>query len=470
MLHQIARLDQTASLNPKRTANRPGQAGRLRSTITALLPIALLLLCARIPARAAGSLPQQKPAGLSGSWELTWIRFGQTNVDRLELEQSGDKISGKGFGLIAEGSFKDSKLELNVLGDDKKVVASFTGTLRGDELSGVIKMDTDEFPWTARRAAARPADAPKVHNFEPKEFHRHFSATIAPALKIFPGDTVDTETVDAGGVDKAGAHRSMGGNPLTGPFYVEGAVRGDTLVVHFNRIRLNRDWAESGSGISPNAVNPGYNVDRRPVKDFDSKWTLDKEHGVARLAKPTDKLKDFTVPLQPMLGCVGVAPGGNQAILSGELGNYGGNMDYNQIREGTTLYFPVNQAGALLYVGDGHAAQGDGELTGDALETSMEVEFAVDLIRGKAMGGPRAENDEYLMAIGIANSLPEALQRATTMLARWLETDYKLNPSEVAMVLGFAIHYDIAEVVDPHVNVVAKIKKSSLVGLKKSDQ
>jgi len=130
----------------------------------------------------------------------------------------------------------------------------------------------------------------------------------------------------------------------------------------------------------------------------------------------------------------------------------------------------VNQVGALLYVGDGHAAQGDGELTGDALETSMEVEFTVDLIQSKAMGGPRAENDEYLMAIGIANSLPEALQRATTMLARWLENDYKLNPSEVAVVLGFAIHYDIAEVVDPHVNVVAKIKKSSLAGLRKVDQ
>src|SRR5262249_15127335 len=158
-----------------------------------------------------------------------------------------------------------------------------------------------------------------LHNFEAKEFHRHFSATTAPALRIFPGDTVHTETVDAGGVDKNGMRRSVGGNPLTGPFYIEGAARGDTLVVHFNRISLNRDYAESGSAIASSALNPGYIIDNRPVKGFDSKWTLDREHGVARLAKPTDKLKDFTVPLQPMLGCVGVAPGGDQTILAGDL-------------------------------------------------------------------------------------------------------------------------------------------------------
>ena len=94
----------------------------------------------------------------------------------------------------------------------------------------------------------------------------------------------------------------------------------------------------------------------------------------------------------------------------------------------------------------------------------MEVEFTVDLIQGKSVG-PRAENDEYIMALGVANSMPEAVQRATTQLATWLEDDFKLNPSEVAMVLGFAIRYDVAELVDPHVHVVAKIKKSSLAGL-----
>ena len=185
------------------------------------------------------------------------------------------------------------------------------------------------------------------------------------------------------------------------------------------------------------------------------------------LAKPSEHLKDYRVKLQPMLGCVAVAPPDKQTFRSGWLGSYGGNMDYNSLREGVTLYLPVYQEGALLFVGDGHAAQGDGELTGDALETSMDVEFTVNLIRGQSTGGPRAENDEYLMAMGIANSLPDAIRQATTQLARWLERDYHLTPNESAVVLGTAIRYDIAELVDPQVNIVAKISKTALAGLAK---
>jgi acetamidase/formamidase len=289
-------------------------------------------------------------------------------------------------------------------------------------------------------------------------------------LKIYPGDTVHTWSVDAGGVDNKSVRRSMGGNPETGPFYVEGALPGDTLVLRLNRVRLNRDSAVSGASIVGSALNPGYVQSVKEVPNFDSTWKLDPERGVAMLAKPTDKLKNFSVPLRPMLGCVSVAPPRNQAFATGDLGPYGGNMDYNQIREGTTLYLPVFQAGALLFLGDGHAAQGDGELTGDALETSMEIEFTVDVLQGKSIGGPRAENDEFLMAIGIGGSLQEALQRATTMLARWIESDYKLNAAEVAIVLGTSIRYDVAELVDPHINVVAKISKTVLAQLNKESK
>jgi acetamidase/formamidase len=141
-------------------------------------------------------------------------------------------------------------------------------------------------------------------------------------------------------------------------------------------------------------------------------------------------------------------------------------MDYNQIREGTTIYLPVYALGALLFVGDGHAAEGDGELTGDALETSMDVEFTVNLIKGEMRGNPRAENDEFLMALGIANSLPEAVQAATSDLANWLQHDYKLDANEAAMVLGTAMQYNIAEVVDPLVHVVAKVRKDALANLR----
>src|SRR6266699_1230230 len=158
-----------------------------------------------------------------------------------------------------------------------------------------------------------------------------------------------------------------------------------------------------------------------------------------------------------MIGCLAVAPPAHQSFRTGYPGTFGGNMDYNQIREGTTVYLPVYAPGALLFVGDGHAAQGDGELTGDALETSMDVEFT---------GNPRAENEEFLMALGIANSLAEAVQSATTELANWLQRDYKLEPNEAAIVLGTAIQYKIAELVDPLVHVVAKVRKDAIASLK----
>jgi acetamidase/formamidase len=140
-------------------------------------------------------------------------------------------------------------------------------------------------------------------------------------------------------------------------------------------------------------------------------------------------------------------------------------MDYTYLREGITVYLPVYQEGALLFVGDGHAAQGDGELTGNALETSMDVEFTVNLISNQNTGGPRAEDDEWIMAMGIAGSLPDALRQATTQLARWLEKDYHLTANETAIVLGTSMRFDVAEVVDPQVDVVAKVSKKVLAQL-----
>jgi amidase len=286
-------------------------------------------------------------------------------------------------------------------------------------------------------------------------------------LRIFPGDTVKTKSVDAGGSDENSVRRSMGGNPLTGPFYVEGALPGDTLVVRLNRVRTNRDWAASGQSMVGNALGPGYLMNLNRAKNFSSRWKLDKEKGVAYLEKPTDPLKQLSIPLQPMMGCIGVAPPGRDVVATRDSGVFGGNMDYNQLREGATVYLPVFQEGALLFMGDGHAAQGDGELTGDALETSMEFEFTVDVIAERSVGTPRAENAEYMMAIGIGGSLDQALQRATTEMARWLEADYKLNSTESAIVLGFAMRYDVADLVGTQVSIVAKIPKTILGQLKR---
>jgi amidase len=248
----------------------------------------------------------------------------------------------------------------------------------------------------------------------------------------------------------------------------ENAIPGDTLIVHFNRIRLNRDSAISSPLIANGALTPGYIEQRERVENYNSDWTLDLKSGFASLAKPTDTMKNYKVPLAPMLGCVGVAPPGGMRYRSGYLGQYGGNLDYNQLREGVTVYLPVFVPGALLFVGDGHAAQGAGELTGNALETSMDVEFTVSVEEGAAPGNPRLENSDYLMASGIAGSLDEAFRGATTNLVRWLEKLYGLNAAEVSSVLGTAIVYDVAEVVDPQLHVVAKVPKSVLGALRKS--
>ncbi|HUA57878.1 MAG TPA: acetamidase/formamidase family protein [Verrucomicrobiae bacterium] len=408
------------------------------------------------------------PADIAGSWILHLVAFGEeTSPARVELKVDGDRVTGTLNELKLEGTLRGDVLKLRATRPNGDEFAVLEGRLSGTELRGTGRRGNDPLEWVARRVPAATSAAPQTRTFEPAEFHRYFSGTIAPALHINPGDTVRTNTVDAGGRDAKGVRRSNGGNPETGPFYVEGAMPGDTLVVKLDRIRLNRDSAESGDRITTDALGAGYIRDAKYDDHFNSDWKLDREGGTAMLAKPSEHLKDYRVKLQPMLGCVAVAPPDKQTFRSGWLGSYGGNMDYNSLREGVTLYLPVYQEGALLFVGDGHAAQGDGELTGDALETSMDVEFTVNLIRGQSTGGPRAENDEYLMAMGIANSLPDAIRQATTQLARWLERDYHLTPNESAVVLGTAIRYDIAELVDPQVNIVAKISKTALAGLAK---
>jgi len=148
--------------------------------------------------------------------------------------------------------------------------------------------------------------------------------------------------------------------------------------------------------------------------------------------------------------------------------SFGGNMDYNELREGATVYLTVNEPGALIFVGDGHAVQGDGELTGDALETSMDVEFSVDIVRGITIGGPRAENAEYLMSIGIAGDLQEALRVATADMARWLAGDYKLNSAELASMLGTALRYDVADLVGTQLSIVAKVPRAVLANLQRA--
>ncbi len=141
-------------------------------------------------------------------------------------------------------------------------------------------------------------------------------------------------------------------------------------------------------------------------------------------------MRSFTIPVRPMLGCIATATGpANAPPGSGDSGGYGGNMDFNENGEGATIYLPVSNPGALLYVGDGHALQGDGELNGNALETSMDVEFTVDVLPGKRIGGRRIETPTDLIAMGLAGSLDDAIKEATSNMANLARAGLQAHPN-----------------------------------------
>ncbi len=243
-------------------------------------------------------------ADISGKWNLNLISFGEEITHaNVELKLDGNKLSGTLNELKLEGTVQGDTLKFTATRPNGEKFGEFEGHVSGAELTGKLSRGSDDFEWTARRSIVVHA-TPQTRDFTPTQFHRFFSGTIPPALHINPGDTVRTSTVDAGGRDATNKRRSNGGNPETGPFYVEGAMPGDTLVVKFDRIRLNRDSAESGDRIAGSALNPGYIEDAKYDDKFSSEWKLDRENGFAMLAKPSEHLKNFRVKLQPMLGCV----------------------------------------------------------------------------------------------------------------------------------------------------------------------
>jgi acetamidase/formamidase len=425
------------------------------------LAVAIAIGFCLLPALAFPQSP------VSGDWVLTQDIFGNPQYLRLTLKVEGATVSGTiGRRSIVDGTINGSAIRFALKSDE--VTDEFSGTISSDGMTGTLVRTNKAEPvpfktsWSAKRMPSSRAGPPQRHEFVPTTFYRQFSASTPPVLRIWPGDTVHTTTVDAGGVDEKGVTRVLGGNPETGPFFVETAMPGDVLVVRLNRLRLNRDWAMSDDGIVGRAVDSDFAV---KMKDGfkNVRWRLDRQRGLAMVEPPTDHLKNFVVPVRPMLGCVAVAPGfGSAPPPTGDSGRFGGNMDFNEIVEGATVYLPVAQPGALLYVGDGHAVQGDGELNGNALETSMDVEFTVDVVPNKSIQTPRVESATHLMTVGLGGTLEDALRAATASMGQWLEQDFQLTASEIAMVLGSSVEYTIAEVADRNAGIAAKIRKDRL--------
>ena len=300
-----------------------------------------------------------------------------------------------------------------------------------------------------------------IHEFEPTHFHTTIGSH-EPVLRVASGDVIRTWTVDSGGYDRHGDDLTDGGNPQTGPFYVEGAEQGDTLRVRFDRIRPNRTRGVTGGVVAPNVVDPGF-VPQLSPRDSEDWWTLDLERRTAVLEDPPAGLGEFgEVQLEPMVGCFGVAPGRGQAISTATSGPHGGNMDYRGFREGVTVYFPVAVEGALFHIGDGHALQGDGEIVGTGIEVSMDVELSVEVLTGKTICWPRAEDETFVMAVGNTRPLDQAVQHATTELLKLLRDDYGLDYRAGSALLGQCIRYDVGNVFDPAYTMVAKVEKALL--------
>jgi acetamidase/formamidase len=302
-----------------------------------------------------------------------------------------------------------------------------------------------------------------THRFTPTAGVQTF-AVRPPVLTIQPGDIVETQTWSQPGdyYNPATAGPWPG---EVGPFRIEGAAPGDTLIVRILTLAPNRDVAISN--VTPNGIS-GVAADGRtrmlndplPARRF--VWKLDRQRMVGILDLPNSASKRIEVPLRPMLGRIAVAPAGEEAWGGLWPGDFGGNLDASDVAQGATVHLPVFHPGALFYFGDFHALQGDGEIVGSGLESTADVTFQFDLIKGRRIRWPRIENGEHIMVAGSGRPLIDALRIAYVELIEWLVADYGFEKMEAYQIASQAGIVRVANVVDPNYTVVAKFPKSLL--------
>lgn len=310
---------------------------------------------------------------------------------------------------------------------------------------------------------------PKSIQFKPTVYYNNFSHKFPAVLKVQQGDTIKSESVDAGGTDKNGERIAKRGNPVTGPFFIEGASHGDIVAITLTSVSLNRDNATTVGGfvkrsLPMDAMKEVFGRNARLVK-----WKLDTKSGYATPELVSEHFIDFKVPLNPFMGCLGLAaPLKSKEPLTYFADEYGGNMDFYKVTTGATIYLPVFHEGGLLYIGDGHAEQGDGEINGDALETSMDFAFVARVIKGQPkIAFPRIEDSEHIVSMGMANTFEIAIKNATLGLLEWLQKDYNLTLKEASQVIGPLIEYRTPTLAGPKIEIAAMIKKKNLIGIKK---
>jgi acetamidase/formamidase len=292
-----------------------------------------------------------------------------------------------------------------------------------------------------------------------------------PVVRIAQGQILETETLncirDCPGIPADKMELARNSNLLTGPFYIEGAELGDTLAIEFLEMYPNGDGEGSiapGFGaLNSTRYTPMLNP---PLPKTIWNYPIDRQGGTATFSAHDSNFSS-KIPIHPFLGCVGVAPDAGETRDSLVPEAFGGNMDASESSVGNTLYLPVNVRGALVYVGDGHAAMGDGEIGGTAIEVPMHVRLRFHIIKGQKIEWPRWENENELMAAGIYRPLDDALRIAFTQLVGWIHTDYGLSNMDTYELLSKVATIHVAEMVDPNYVVVAKIDKKFLPPKKK---
>ncbi|MBI4475358.1 MAG: acetamidase/formamidase family protein [Acidobacteria bacterium] len=301
--------------------------------------------------------------------------------------------------------------------------------------------------------------AQTTHRFKPTRGYQTY-AVREPVLRIKPGDIVETNTLFSDFyTEKDGPWPGE-----VGPIYVEGATTDDTLVVKILRLRPNIDTGRSGTSTGYAVLTQTDKIPmlHEPVPQRRHIWRINRQNLTATLDLPQSAMKRIEVNLIPMLGRLATAPSGDQAIQGGAPGEFGGNMDSSDAREGVAIHLPIFHNGAYFYYGDGHALQGDGELTGMGIETSMDVTLQFDLIKNKRITWPRYENDEFIMVAGSTRPLLDAFRIAHVEMIKWLESEYGFDRWEALEVFSQVGVARIANVVDPNYSVMAKFPKKYL--------
>lgn len=301
---------------------------------------------------------------------------------------------------------------------------------------------------------------------------KYVYATAEPVAHLRSGDILETNTVDAFGnvIQKPGDTLSLvkGDNPLTGPFYIEGAEPGDTLAVKILELEVDGNQGVGAFAPGFGALNQTNYTPMLHAPLPEKIWFYPIDHTTNTATfKALDSNFSVKIPLHPFFGCIGVAPAGGEARSSIVPAEFGGNMDSPEASVGNTVYFPVNVPGALLYMGDGHAAMGDGEVAGTAIEVPLRGRLQVAVIKGQKINWPRFENTDAIMTVGAYRPLEDCLRIAFTELVGWIHNDYGLSELDAYELLSKVAKIHLNEMVDPNYVIVASIEKKYLPPRKK---